>query len=68
MSERLLNLIKNNKRLSTHKPCFYLLFSFTQRVYDEEVEDPGPKPETMERPPEQVLFGDVSLAISAVDR
>ncbi|KAK7148877.1 hypothetical protein R3I93_013031 [Phoxinus phoxinus] len=35
----------------------FLMLSNTQfienRVYDEEVEDPGPKPETMERPPEQ---------------
>lgn len=38
-----------------------------QRVYDEEVEDPAPKPETTERQPEQVPFGDVPLIISAVD-
>ncbi|KAK7139908.1 hypothetical protein R3I94_012510 [Phoxinus phoxinus] len=35
----------------------FLMLSNTQfienRVYDEEVEDPGPKPETLERPPEQ---------------
>lgn len=30
------------------------------------MEDPGPKPEIMERQPEQVLFGDVSLVISAM--
>ncbi|XP_067278550.1 WASH complex subunit 2 isoform X2 [Pseudorasbora parva] len=60
IEKQLDGLIRDTKATDSHLHTVFndfLMLSNTQfienRVYDEEVEDPGPKPEATERPPEQ---------------